>query len=133
MSNLPFTPPSNSNFLYDPFSIDFENPFDQVNIEDLVESTKKHKNVLVDLEAKFRSKDGKFNFANFMKCIDQMSYSSMFSDGNSKKFNFTSVIEKTETDMERANKEVMIDTKRKGGKAVTFDDFFGKPKDRNEI
>jgi serine/threonine protein kinase len=26
--SLPFTPPSQSNFLYDPFSIDFEKPFD---------------------------------------------------------------------------------------------------------
>ena len=70
MSQLPFTPPSNNNFLYDPFSIDFENPFDNVTIEDLVADGKRHKNVLGDLEAKFRSKDGKFNFSNFMKCIE---------------------------------------------------------------
>jgi hypothetical protein len=124
MSSLPFTPPSSSNFLYDPFSIDFENPFDQVNIEDLADSSKKHKNLLVDLEAKFRSKDGKFNFANFMKCIEQLSYSSMFSDGNSKKFNFASVKEKSETDLERANEEAMQDAKRNGLKVVTFDEVF---------
>ena len=78
-----------------------------MNIEDLAENGKKHKNVLGDLEAKFRSKDGKFNFANFMKCIEQLSYSSMFSDSNSKKFNFASVKEKSETDLEHANEDAM--------------------------
>jgi len=28
MAALPFIPPSQSNFLYDPFAIDLENPFD---------------------------------------------------------------------------------------------------------
>lgn len=129
MSHLPFTPPSNSNFLYDPFSIDFENPFDHVNIEDLAADSRKNKNVLGDLEATFRSKDGKFNFANFMKCIEQLSYSSMFSDGNSKKFNFTSVKQKNLTDLERANEEAMQDAKRKVGKVDTYEEVFGKPKD----
>ena len=27
MSTLPFAPPSTTDFLYDPFSVDFENPF----------------------------------------------------------------------------------------------------------
>lgn len=35
LGNLPFTKPSSSNFIYDPFSIDFENPFERINIEDL--------------------------------------------------------------------------------------------------
>lgn len=32
--------------------------------------------------------NGDFNFENFMKCIKNLSYSSMFSNGNSKKFMF---------------------------------------------
>lgn len=32
-----------------------------------------------------------FNFENFMKCIKNLSYSSMFTDGNSKKFMFRSL------------------------------------------
>ena len=35
MGNLPFTPPSKTNFIYDPFSIDFENPFEKISMEDL--------------------------------------------------------------------------------------------------
>jgi len=34
MGTLPFIPPSSSNFIYDPFSIDFENPFDKMNQEE---------------------------------------------------------------------------------------------------
>jgi hypothetical protein len=36
MQSLPFIPPSQRNFLYDPFSIDFEMPFDKVDMEQLV-------------------------------------------------------------------------------------------------
>jgi hypothetical protein len=35
MGNLPFVPPSSANFIYDPFSIDFENPFDNFSVEEL--------------------------------------------------------------------------------------------------
>lgn len=35
MGNLPFVPPSKKNFIYDPFSINFENPFEGMNMEDL--------------------------------------------------------------------------------------------------
>lgn len=33
MQSLPFVPPSQRNFLYDPFSVDFEMPFDKVDYE----------------------------------------------------------------------------------------------------
>lgn len=42
--NLPFIPPAKTNFIYDPFSIDFENPFDEVDLNDLVESEIKNRN-----------------------------------------------------------------------------------------
>jgi serine/threonine protein kinase len=35
IQNLPFIPPSQRNFIYDPFSIDFEMPFDKVDYEEL--------------------------------------------------------------------------------------------------
>ena len=34
--NLPFIPPSSRNFIYDPFSIDFECPFDKVDYEEII-------------------------------------------------------------------------------------------------
>jgi serine/threonine protein kinase len=33
-SQLPFTPPSRTNFVYDPFSYDFDNPFESGSIQD---------------------------------------------------------------------------------------------------
>jgi hypothetical protein len=36
IQNLPFIPPSQRNFIYDPFSIDFEMPFDKVDYEELM-------------------------------------------------------------------------------------------------
>jgi hypothetical protein len=33
LGSLPFLPPSTSNFLYDPFSIDFDNPFKAEELE----------------------------------------------------------------------------------------------------
>jgi len=36
-----------------------------------------------------------------------MSFSSMYTDGNSKKFNFKSAKEKNQTDLELANEEAM--------------------------
>ena len=38
MSNLPFIPPSPKNFIYDPFSLDFDSPFDKVDYEELLNS-----------------------------------------------------------------------------------------------
>jgi hypothetical protein len=35
MGQLPFIPPSDNNFIYDPFAFDFENPF---NAEEIIES-----------------------------------------------------------------------------------------------
>jgi hypothetical protein len=50
MGTLPFTPPSKSNFIYDPFSIDFENPFDKVNMEDLAQTNFKSRTTIEELE-----------------------------------------------------------------------------------
>jgi hypothetical protein len=83
MGTLPFTPASEKNFLYDPFSIDFENPFDKVTVEDIerMANNAHHQSTspIDDIDSKFRSKDGSLNFENFMKCIKNLSYSSMFS------------------------------------------------------
>ena len=96
MGTLPFVRPSNANFIYDPFSIDFENPFDSVNIEDLASINFKQKVTFEDVERDFRGKDGSLNFENFMKCISDLSYSGMFTSEHSKKFNFPKIVEPTE-------------------------------------
>ena len=88
IGSLPFIRPSASNFIYDPFSIDFENPFESINIEDLAATHFKQKMTLEELEAQFRPKDKGLNFQNFMKCISDLSYSGMFTKENSKKFDF---------------------------------------------
>lgn len=36
LCNLPFIPPSQANFIYDPFSVNFDNPFENVDIDDIV-------------------------------------------------------------------------------------------------
>lgn len=94
MGNLPFTPPSKSNFIYDPFSIDFENPFDNISIEDLAQTNFKQKMTLEELENHHKAKDGTLNFENFMKCISDLSYSGMFTKENSKKFSFDRIVQK---------------------------------------
>jgi hypothetical protein len=43
------------------------------------------------LEASFKQKDGTMNFDNFMKCIEDLSYSGMFTKENSKKFNMPKI------------------------------------------
>lgn len=58
LGQLPFTPPSSANFIYDPFSIDFENPFENTNMEDLAASQFKQKMTLEDVEQSFKAKDG---------------------------------------------------------------------------
>lgn len=78
MGNLPFVPPSKKNFIYDPFSINFENPFEGMNMEDLALNGLKHKMSLEDMEQSFKAKNGTINFENFMKCISDLSYSGMF-------------------------------------------------------
>jgi hypothetical protein len=92
MGNLPFTPPSHSNFIYDPFSIDFENPFESISMEDLAQNNFKQKMTLEEMENQFRPKDGTLNFENFMKCISDLSYSGMFTKENSKKFSFDRIV-----------------------------------------
>lgn len=96
LGNLPFTPPSKSNFIYDPFSINFENPFENFNEEELVDTNINNKFELEALEASFKQKDGGINFDNFMKCIEDLSYSGMFTKENSKKFNMPRIVVKDE-------------------------------------
>jgi serine/threonine protein kinase len=85
LSPLPFIPPSSSNFLYDPFSIDFDNPFSKK--EEELELTKD-----LDLQGSLVDKqESGFNFENIMKCIKNLSISSLFEQGNSKKFTFQSL------------------------------------------
>lgn len=92
MQSLPFIPPSQRNFLYDPFSIDFEMPFDKVDMEHLVgkkmASAPKDHDFAFGAATDHLDLNGDFNFENFMKCIKNLSYSSMFADENSKKFSF---------------------------------------------
>ena len=85
LSQLPFISPSASNFLYDPFSIDLDNPFSKM--EDELELTKD-----LDITGSLVDKQGSgFNFENVMKCIKNLSLSSLFENGNSKKFSFKSM------------------------------------------
>ena len=71
MSNLPFIPPSSKNFIYDPFSLDFDNPFDKADYEEFMQSKvhgpKDFSNSLA--EESEETEDGSFNFENFMKSI----------------------------------------------------------------
>jgi len=98
LSNLPFIPPSAKNFIYDPFSLDFDNPFDKVDYEDLLSSRASSNENMSEIytfseDDPYRQKDGSFNFSNFMKSISSLSYSAMFSEGNSKRFTFKPLTE----------------------------------------
>jgi serine/threonine protein kinase len=77
LAQLPFIPPSQSNFLYDPFSVDFDNPFN-------TEETELNKDL--DIPGSLMEKKSSLNFENVMRCIQSLSCSSLFEDGNSKKF-----------------------------------------------
>ena len=98
ISNLPFIRPSNKNFIYDPFSIDFDSPFDKFDYEEFIQ-TQSHDSKNLDNVFNFADqdpnvkKDGSFNFENFMKSIESLSYSAMYSDDNSKKFTFKPMTE----------------------------------------
>lgn len=59
-----------------------------MKVNDLIEADATSKLQQIDDETGEEIRDGKFNFANFMKCIDNLSYSSMFSAKTSKKFDF---------------------------------------------
>ena len=101
LSNLPFIRPSPKNFIYDPFSIDFDSPFDKVDYEELINTaTIASKNLddvfaFADQDPNMNA-DGSFNFENFMMSIEQLSYSAMFTDSNSKKFTFRPMTEQIE-------------------------------------
>ena len=90
----PFLPPSSSNFLYDPFSVDFENPFDSE--EDLWSLGGG-----LDIEGSLKEKQGTMSFENFIKCLKDMSYSSLFTQENSKKFHFKTVAEQVDENIAR--------------------------------
>lgn len=88
LSAIPFIPPSVSNFLFDPFAIDLDNPF-QGTTEEEQELTKG-----LDISGTLIDKSGTgLNFENVMKCIKNLSISSLFESGNSKKFTFNSMAE----------------------------------------
>ena len=59
------------------------------------------------------------NFGNFMKCIDNLSYSSMFSAENSKKFHFKPIGD---------DEPVEVKTTDSGKKQPGYDEFFGVKK-----
>lgn len=88
MAALPFIPPSSSNFLYDPFAVDFENPFDSE--DDLWSGS------MLDIQGSLKAKQGSMSFENFIKCLKDMSYSSLFTQENSKKFHFKTVAEQAQ-------------------------------------
>jgi len=69
LAQLPFIPPSSSNFLYDPFSIDFDNPFKAEEFE---------LNQGLNIPGSLIEKRSSLNFANSMKCIKNLSCSSLF-------------------------------------------------------
>jgi len=93
-SNLPFIRPSPKNFIYDPFSLDFDNPFDKVDYDELLNNKAQSSNNLDDIynmsdeEIGGRGKEGTLDFTNFMMTIKSLSYSAMFTDNSSKKFTF---------------------------------------------
>jgi serine/threonine protein kinase/Ca2+-binding EF-hand superfamily protein len=84
VAQLPFTPPSSSNFLYDPFAVDFDSPFDA---EDEIFRSPE----LLDIQGSLKEKGGNMNFENFIKCLKDMSYSALFTQENSKKFYFQTI------------------------------------------
>lgn len=99
-SNLPFIRPSPKNFIYDPFSLDFDNPFDKVDYEELLHHRLSNQS-LDDLESSLeqdssRSREGTLDFTNFMMSIKSLSYSAMFTDNASKKFTFKPLTKKIE-------------------------------------
>ena len=75
MSNLPFIRPSPKNFIYDPFSLDFDNPFDKVDYDELLTNRAHSTPNLEDLynmsdeELDGRGKEGTLDFKNFMMTI----------------------------------------------------------------
>ena len=85
LSTLPFIPPSTKNFIYDPFSIDENNPFsNDGDYEELI-NHKVRSALNLEEEFQFEQSDkpgksnGAFDFENFIQCIEGLSYSSMFS------------------------------------------------------
>ena len=84
-----------------PVSLDFDNPFDKVDYEELLSSRARSSPDFNDMytfaeDDPYHNNDGTFNFANFMKSIESLSYSAMFTHGNSKKFTFKPLTQQIE-------------------------------------
>ncbi len=95
LTQMPFVPPSQSNFLYDPFTIDFDNPFE------MEEFSMGEALVAGNLQDKQAST---IKFENCMKSIKNLSYSSMFTQKNSKKFHFSTIAEDIASEASEAGK-----------------------------
>jgi serine/threonine protein kinase len=86
-SQMPFIPPNQNNFIYDPFAFDFENPFN---------SNQEFDGELADIAGSLKDQGGKLSFENFIKSLEGMSYSALFTQENSKKFFFPNIQEEIE-------------------------------------
>jgi len=100
-SNMPFVPPSKSNFIYDPFCFDFDNPFEATDLgpEDIGAEVMKQLKGLAEDDILNGETGEAFDFSNFMKCIKSLSYSSMFDSEHSKKFHMKDLKHLTEKAM----------------------------------
>ena len=87
LATIPFIPASQSNFLYDPFAIDLDDPLTE---------EESHWSSLLDIGGSLTEKESTLNFENFIKCLKGRSYSSLFTQENSKKFHFKSIADQLE-------------------------------------
>ena len=55
----------------------------------------------LDIEGSLKEKQGSMSFENFIKCLKDMSYSSLFTQENSKKFHFKTVAEQVDDNIAR--------------------------------
>mmetsp|Transcript_34190 Transcript_34190/g.25256 ORF Transcript_34190/g.25256 Transcript_34190/m.25256 type:complete len:255 (-) Transcript_34190:1608-2372(-) len=95
LGSLPFIAPSSSNFLYDPFSIDFDNPF---------QAEENELNKDLDLPGSLLEKRSSLNFQNCMNCIQALSFSSLFEGTSFKKFHFKPIAQS----IQQANNPAML-------------------------
>lgn len=100
ITRMPFVPPSKTNFIYDPFCFDFDNPFEATDLgpEDIGAEVMKQLKGLAEDDHSGEAGEV-FDFSNFMKCIKSLSYSSMFDSANSKKFHMKDLKNLTEKAM----------------------------------
>lgn len=86
MAALPFISPSESNFIYDPFGVEVE-----VNKDDNDGNLLSQSGLLNFSGSLKGSEQGNLNFDKFIMCLKNMSYSSLFTQENSKKFHFKTI------------------------------------------